>query len=722
MLMMIIPNQLKNEKFIHCSLEKKPIEKGWPSTSNYDYQTMSQKDISRYGVLCGNNNLIVVDCDARIVQEKLMQIEQIRNTFIVQTAGKQLYHFYFHVTGTNNPKGFRIDSNKGERLFDVQGLGTMVVGPNTQFSHKKYEIVNPSEIVSIDYDFLCQILKNLIEHTEIVGDDDKRTPSTGFEFDEVCAAIKQRVTVDDLLPKESQGKSLTMCPLGHTSEGGKCFSHHGVVWKCFHCNRYGNIFHLYMKMHKCTFLVAKRELIKKAGLQDDFKLTILELYGAQKTRHIASEKLATEIVKLNNIYTIRGEKDVELWIYKEGIYIPHGKTYIKEFCRGILGALYKTRFVTLVIEKIISDTYIDASKFFINENVTKVAVLNGVLNIKTRELESFHPKYKFFNKLPVYYDPLIEPNQIIKFFEDILIDKNDVQVVQELFGYLLWREYTFEKAFMFLGRGRNGKGKLISLMEKFLGKANCCNVPLQKLGSDKFIKSRLFNKMANLSADLNKTGLQDTGTFKSMTGRDLITADRKFLDPIEFRNYAKMIFATNELPYTYDETDGFWDRWIIIDFVFKFTDEPNSDKQKPIDRDILAKISIDKEMIGLLNWALDGLDRLFINKRFSVSTSTEQIKSQWKRKASSFSAFLMDCMETDYASSSFISTNSLNNQYSIYCQKHKVQPESPKSKSFHLTQFGAFEKRHTIDGMQQRGWSGLKFKDEEFLDVEINEI
>jgi P4 family phage/plasmid primase-like protien len=715
----MIPPQLKNERFILVNSEKRPIEKDWPNNTNYDYET--KKHLTLYGVLCGNNNLMVIDCDQRLAQEKLMQIEQIRNTFIVQTAGKKLYHFYFYVSNTNNPKGFRMDY-KGDRFLDLQGLGTQVIGPNSTLRDgKTYNIVNPTEIATIDYDILCDTVQNLVDNTTILVDGKKKDNPIGFETDEVCAAIKTRVLTDDLLPDESKGQMLTMCPLGHPSENQQCFSHNGTVWKCFHCNKHGNIFHLYMELHKCNFLTAKRELIKLAGLEDDFKVKILQLYADAKTKHVASERLAREIIKLNNIYTLRTDKDPEMWIYKDGIYVPHGRTHVKEFCRSILGPLYKTQFVNQVIEKIVADTYVSAPDFFINEDLNKVAVLNGVLDIRSKKLEPFSSDYKFFNKLPVHYDPLIKADKVVTFFKEVLVDEQDVNVVQELFGYLLYRDYSFEKAFMFLGSGRNGKGKLISLMEHFVGKVNCCNIPLQSLGSDRFAKSRLHNKLANLSADLNKTGLQDTGTFKSLTGRDLMTADRKFLEPIEFKNYAKMIFATNELPYTYDETDGFWDRWIVIDFVFKFVDDPEKKNHKKIDRDVIQKLTTDKELIGLLNWALEGLDRLFDKKRFSVSTSTENIKKKWKRESSSFSAFLMDDVDKDYDINSFLSNNQLNNAYSRYCLKHELTPESSKQRNFLLSKLGGYEKVKKIGGVSQRGWGGLKFKNDDVEEVELDE-
>ena len=111
---------------------------------------------------------------------------------------------------------------------------------------------------------------------------------------------------------------------------------------------------------------------------------------------------------------------------------------------------------------------------------------------------------------------------------------------------------------MFLGDGRNGKSKTLELLKRFVGEENCVEVPLDELEKDLFAIGELFKKLTNLAADLSKSALKNTGRFKKLTGRDLVTAARKFLPRIKFVNYAKMLFACNELPFTYDLSTADW--------------------------------------------------------------------------------------------------------------------------------------------------------------------
>ena len=156
---------------------------------------------------------------------------------------------------------------------------------------------------------------------------------------------------------------------------------------------------------------------------------------------------------------------------------------------------------------------------------------------------------------------------------DALPISEDVKVIFEIFGFLLLKEYIIEKAVMFNGIGRNGKTKTLKLMENFIGNENVCNVPISSMNKDNFDLEDLFGKLLNSAGDVGKTSLKDTGCFKELTGRDGVNLKRKFKRTLRFVNYAKHIFACNDLPIVYDITEGFWSKWVLIDFPFEFKTE-----------------------------------------------------------------------------------------------------------------------------------------------------
>lgn len=440
---------------------------------------------------------------------------------------------------------------------------------------------------------------------------------------------------------------------------------------------------------------------------------------AKGERFIVTENIVSYILSQHYLYTLRDDQCPQIWIYQEGIYVPNGRTFIEELTRQMLGEAYTTALSSQVIAKIEADTYIDQEVFFREADPKFIAVRNGILNLETRELQSFTPSMRFFSKQPISYIPNAQCPAVISFFNSLFRDPNEISVVQELFGYVLYKIYFIEKAFMFLGSGRNGKGKTLMLIKRFVGAENCAEIPLEDMEKDQFALSELHKRMANICGDLSTTALKHTGNFKKITGRDMIEAARKFQSRIRFENYAKMIFAANELPTTCDYSEAFFNRWVILDFPYTFLPQEEIDQLpeqselvKVRDSNIIDKISSDMEMSGLLNWALDGLDRLRDKGTFSHSPSTEQVRQEWLRRSDSCTAFITECVEI--SDENYILKEQFKKRYAEYCKDHKLSQVSDAAVKHTLQRMlGVTEARRIIDEETKERklvWQDICFK------------
>lgn len=733
---MELPKQLQVEGINFVRIlkgTKKPFEQDW-TKKPYTYQQIQQYlDKENYGIMGGGEKrLIIVDFDNQELQDKLLP--KFPETFTVKTGTGKLHLYYF----SDRAESFKIFDEEMNTLMDVQGEGKQAIGPGSIHPNgNSYSVIKELPIATINY---AELKALIIPHDkkpkkEFAPLDKNYAPGIQDDF---LSDVKRVINMPSLLSSlgVDTHRNPTSC-LFHSSKGGKCLGFNNETAHCFHCDGSWNIFSLVKEYKKCDFKEALEYLANLGGLtreleesrkryieklkeqqrddKEDTRSEYLELIKQKKWSE-ASEVIVDWILRNNKIYTTKDDIKTEMWIYQDGIYVAQGKSEVKEQMRSLLGHWFSAFTYNQVINKLEPDTFIDANTFFNQNHLHEIPVLNGILDLRTRRLHEFTSDKIFFNKLPVIYNPLADCPQVDKFLADILASEDDRLVFYELGGFCLWKEYKFEKAFMFVGNGRNGKDKSLELIKRLIGIENCCSVPLSSLIPDSFIISEFFGKMVNIAGEITNQDLKDTSEFKSLTGRSLKSAQRKFLKPVTFVNYAKFIFACNDLPMVYDNSKGFWDRWVLLEFPYTFVpkEELEANKNNPNyklrDEGIIDKITTANELSGLLNRFLDGLDRLMDNKRFSSTKGSEEIKNIWIRRSNSFMAFCMDFIENEY--DACIGKKDLRKRYVDYCKKHKISVKSDFVAKKTLQElYGVEEERkESFKGDWERYWSGIKWK------------
>src|SRR5439155_19920738 len=125
-----------------------------------------------------------------------------------------------------------------------------------------------------------------------------------------------------------------------------------------------------------------------------------------------------------------------------------------------------------------------------------------------------------------------------------------------------------------------------------------------------------------------------TTLFKQVTGGDPIRAQPKFRDSFSFVSYALPLFSANEPPRTADQTDAWFDRWIIVPMLRRFEGTPDDD---PGLSDKLAG-----EIGGFLVRAVAGLQRLMARGRFALPPSVERARERYRYMLDTVRAFVRE--------------------------------------------------------------------------------
>ncbi len=359
------------------------------------------------------------------------------------------------------------------------------------------------------------------------------------------------------------------------------------------------------------------------------------------------------------IKTFKDNEDIIIYSEKEGIYIQDAEIHISSEIERRFGEKSTNMQVKEIVSSIKRQTYYDREELETQPKCLR-PIGNGLWDIKGKCLLDFTPKYVFLNKINANYVNGAQCENFKRFLKEVLDTEEERLVLQEWLGYCLLNDVRFSKALLLFGDGENGKSVLLKCIKHFLGNNNVTSISLQYLESNPFAPVRLFGKIANIFADLPKKALGQTSVFKMAVAGDDLTGEKKGKDSFEFTPHAKMMFSCNEVPRTPDRTRGFFRRWIILKFNQHF---PEGDPRR--DENLFDKLKEDKEMEGILIFALEGLERLLSQKAFTNHMDMREIESFWIRQSDSVAAFILDIVEQDSQGE----TNKvlIYNTYESYC-------------------------------------------------------
>ena len=391
-------------------------------------------------------------------------------------------------------------------------------------------------------------------------------------------------------------------------------------------------------------------------------------------------KLADHILTQSGL-SFQTFKDNETMIYydfntNEGIWRLDGKEKVKAYT---LTKIQKeapeldSQLSRFVMEEILArvkwSTYMDRSEF--QTKPEHICVNNGVYDLATGQLKPHSPGFNFLSKVPVDYVPGQDCPAIDGFLEDVF--GANKQLFYEVAGYCLEPGNKYQRAFMCIGFGDNGKSTALNLLKAFLGPQNVSTRSLQSLLEDRFASADLYGRLANIHADIPARTLLQTGCFKTLSGQDTITAEHKFQSSFQFENGAKLIFSCNILPESSDDTDAFMKRWILIPFSKTIPPEQQ-------DKQLLAKLTTPTELSGLLNQAITAYRQVQERGQFTGEGSIEAKREFYTRLSDPISCFIEDCV--DFNPDKYTVKQALFQAFQTYCKTKRYGKVYSQKKFF----------------------------------------
>lgn len=695
-----------------CNLIELQPKTKFPKGRWQKYQTERNEEVfaqdSNYAVIGGriSNNLIILDLDKvkeggghEPVDEAYLDriFKDVKKKTLVVKTGTGGYHIYLRDTINRETKSVKLDNQ--DYHLDVQASGKYVVGAGSIHENgNTYEVVSETTtIMSLDFGFVLESLSNL----GFTANKPSGKPMSGLQ--------KLEFDTEDWDALER----------GNIKEGERNDKLHKLLCRrlCFdkmfdtleHAEEYARTVNDAMGKNG-TRKLPNSELMRTVESAWKFYEKNKE-QGTLWEKSSAGEQLkSSEMGKylLNQYVFVTLRDNTKTYIYDEGVYVSEGESVrniIAEECYQV-NPNCKNAWVEEVFHYIQAKTLKSRSLF--DSNPYELVVENGILNIQTMELKQHDPSHYSFIKIPVEYNPNAKPLKFIKFLKECFtvdgkLRLNDYYTCLEIMGLTLIKHNRFEKAVMFIGSGANGKSTFLDVLTAILGKRNISSRTMSDLSKEKFAKIDLHNKMANIFSDIQGSELYDTGMLKAMITGDFISAEEKYGKPFVFRPYSKLLFSANRFPAISDQSDGFFRRFTIIEWLKVFK---GKEKNINLKHDLTEN---PEELSGILNLILRAGKLLDKRGHFLHDQPVEDVRTKWNEKSEPINTFLDQETEPDDAESAFVSTGMLYSHYQRWCKANKLVEE--KSRRFNKIVGDIYQPTVTrINGVSTRAYVGIKLK------------
>lgn len=325
-----------------------------------------------------------------------------------------------------------------------------------------------------------------------------------------------------------------------------------------------------------------------------------------------------------------------------------------------------------------------------DNNKVLINLQNGTFEIGPdgKQLREFKREDFVTYQLPFDYDPQAKARLFQKYLDEVIPDKGKQNILAEYAGYIFTKTEVLklEKMLILYGSGANGKSVFFEIINALLGSENVSNYSLQSLTDEKgYHRAKIANKLVNYASEIN--GKLEVDIFKQMASGEPIDARLPYGEPFIIKDYAKLIFNSNDLPKDVEHTNAFFRRFLIIAF-----DETIPEHKQ--DRDLANKI-IARELSGVFNWVLAGLDRILKNRSFSKCKAVDNARALYEKASDSVKMFIDDYKYRP-AIDDYIPISQLYPEYRNYCLGDGFRAVNKSNFIKRLNHHKIFTKRMTV--------------------------
>jgi len=328
-----------------------------------------------------------------------------------------------------------------------------------------------------------------------------------------------------------------------------------------------------------------------------------------------------------------------------------------------------------------------------------VAFQNGFLRYDTATrkvtFEPADPRHRVRWRVPLDFELAATAPRFQSYLTDVFRDDADrdakCELLAEFVGAALFGMATqYQKMLILVGSGGNGKSVFLEIIGRLFPGDALQAIPPQQFQSEHLGAELQFARL-NIVNELPDTDILSGESLKALASGDMITRCKKYKAPIKFKPVAAHIFGANVLPGVSDKSEGFWRRWLVVEFNRHFSDE---------ERDIgLASRIFQSELPGVAAWAALGLQRLAENGHYSQPPSSVARLLDWRQGADPVAMFLQERTQPTEGEALGTQASMLFSAYGQWASHYGYKPMSIRKFSERVVLAGLKPEKKTKAGL-----------------------
>lgn len=347
-----------------------------------------------------------------------------------------------------------------------------------------------------------------------------------------------------------------------------------------------------------------------------------------------------------------------------------------------------------------------------------LGVTNGVVDLRTGEHRPGRPSDFMRRACPVEWKGLDTPapiweqslSEIIGTYEGV------IDYLHKVLGYAITGQSTEPLFLMLYGdRGRNGKTVIMETLKKVLG-PYMGPVPAEMLldrnvPKDPDSASPTIMNLNGLrvvwASETNENRRFSTSQVKLLSGSDSLTG--RYLwdkENTEFRPTHTLFLLTNFLPRAPAHDTAFWERLKLINFPYRFVDQPTGEFDRQ--RNPKLEKKLEEELPGILAWLVRGC-LLYEKEGLIPPPSITQSTADYRVEEDTMQLFIEQCLQKTVSPEERLSATEI---YEVYHAWYKKYVSAKTVPSMHVfgRQLSAKLERRKVGGHTY--YFGVEFSDD----------